>query len=379
MKIALVHDYLNEAGGAERVLKVLAEMYPEAPIYTAFVKRGTARVMFEDREIKESRVASVLKMGKMYSYMRFMLPYIWKSIDLSEYDLVITSCSGYIARGFRKGKNTRVIAYCHTPPKWLYGYETPTAAGKKWWGRAFMWVVAPWVRYFDFKSAWEVDKWIANSQEVAGRIKKFYRQKAIVVYPPVEVSNEKLENKNKKKVEREDYYLVVSRLTGGKGIEEAIKGAIKAKVQLKVVGERVPHIGNTIADRGRRGVEFLGRVSEEELGKLYRGAKGFIALAKDEDFGMTVVEAMAMGTPVLAYRGGGYRETVREKQETRNKKLETNSIQTGIFVEKTDARSIAAAISRMERTKWDREAIKEYAKKFGRKRFEREIRKIVGM
>ncbi len=185
MKIALVHDYLSEAGGAERVLRVLAEMYPKAPIYVALAKNGTAREMFKDRKIVESKWASILKIGRMYSYLRFLLPQIWKSVDLSEYDLVISSCSGYIARGFKVGEKTRVVAYCHTPPKWLYGYETPTGAANKWWGRWFNYVFGPPLRYFDYMSAQRVDTWVANSQEVAARIKKFYRREAQVVYPPV--------------------------------------------------------------------------------------------------------------------------------------------------------------------------------------------------
>lgn len=363
MRIALVHDYLNEAGGAERVLRVLAEMYPEAPIYTAYVKNGTAKKMFEDREVRESKWGWLLKRGRTYSYLRFALPWIWRSIDLSNYDLVITSCSGYIARGFGTGKKTTVVAYCHTPPRWLYGYETPTGAGTKWWGKIFMAVVGPWVRFFDYKAAGEVDIWIANSQEVARRIEKYYRKKATVVYPPVKVQGKKL------KVKRADYYLVVARLTGAKGIEEAIRGALKADVKLKIVGE---DLGKKYKNKRRvhgEQIEFLGRVNDEELAKLYAGAKGFIALAKDEDFGMTVVEAMAHGTPVLAYRGGGYKETVREKNQ--------EGLQTGVFVESTEPESVAEGIRKMEIITWDREAIEKQAGKFGRARFEKEMRRII--
>ena len=141
LKIALVHDYLSEAGGAERVLRVLSEMYPDAPIYTAFIKNGTAKAMFSDRVLKESAWGWLLKQGRLYSYLRFLLPLIWASVDLRAYDLVITSTSGgYIARGFKVREQARVVAYCHTPPKWLYGYETPTGAANKWWGKLFMFV-----------------------------------------------------------------------------------------------------------------------------------------------------------------------------------------------------------------------------------------------
>lgn len=367
MKIALVHDYLNEAGGAERVLRVLAEMYLTAPIYTAFAKNGTAKALLGDRMVIESKWGWLLKVGRTYSYGRFLLPWVWKSVDLTKYDLIITSCSGYIARGFRVRDDARVVAYCHTPPRWLYGYETPTGAQKKWWGAAFMWGMGPFMRYFDYQSAQRVNTWIANSNEVAGRIEKFYRKKATVVYPPCVIQETGI---RKQELGTKDYYLVVSRIVGGKGIEEAVKGAQKAGIKLKIVGENV---SNQYAVHSTRGVEYLGRVNDNELAKLYAGAKGFIALAHDEDFGMTVVEAMSYGTPVLAYNGGGYRETVID-----NNQSPSTNIQTGILINNTDALSVAAGIKKMEKTKWERERIIKWAKRFDRVQFEKGIRGIVG-
>lgn len=361
MKIALVHDYLREAGGAERVLRVLAEMYPGAPIYTAFARRGTARQMLADRKIVESKWAPLLKIGRLHSYLRFLLPSFWGGMDLSSYDLVITSSSGYIARGFGVGDKTRVIAYCHTPPKWLYGYETPTGAGALWWGQTFMWVVGPFLRYFDYKSAQRVDIWIANSQEVAARVAKFYRKRAIVVYPPVEVRARA--NSKQQLATREDYYLVVSRIVGAKGIGAAVEGARRAGVRLKVVGEMIGK--QQLAISKQEGVEYLGRVGDEELTGLYAHARGFIALARDEDFGMSVVEAMGQGTPVLALDSGGYKETVREGM-------------TGVLIGDTKPEAVAEGIALLARTKWDRVAIAKWARRFGRARFERSIRRIVG-
>lgn len=355
MKIALVHDYLIEAGGAERVLKVLSEMYPKAAIYTALAKNGTAKEIFEDREILESKWGWFLKLGRFYSYFRFLLPWVWRSIDLREYDIVITSCSGYIARGFKVKNSAKVIAYCHTPPRWLYGYDTPTGAQTKWWGQAFMWVVGPFMRYFDYQSAQRVDVWIANSIEVAGRIAKFYRKQALVVYPPIELQDFRSQKIDPSK---EDYYLMISRIVGGKGIKEASTAFKKLGIKLIIVGE-------VVDKKLGKEVESLGRVSEDELADLYSGAKGFVALSRDEDFGMTLVESMAHGTPVLAFNGGGYKETVRNGE-------------TGVLIEGTDTKSIKNGIERMEQIKWDREGIKKWASRFGRARFEKEIREIVG-
>jgi glycosyltransferase involved in cell wall biosynthesis len=353
MKVALVHDYLIEAGGAERVLFVLSQMYPEAPIYTALYKRGgSAYSIFKDRSIVESKWAPILKIGRLYSYLRFLIPWVWKSMDLSEYDLVITSCSGYIARGFKVKPGAKVIAYCHTPPRWLYGYDTPTGAQDKWWGRVFMWLVGPGLRYFDFKSAQRVDQWIANSKEVAKRIEKFYRKTSTVVYPPIEVV------KAGEKIKKGDYYLMISRIVGGKGLLQAVRAFKQLKIPLKVVGEVVDQkLGSQ--------VESLGRVSDLELAKLYSEARGFVALSKDEDFGMTVVESMMYGVPVLAYKGGGYLETVIPGK-------------TGVLVEEMSSLAIGAAIKQMEATKWDEKEIKQWAANFSREKFERKIQKVVG-
>jgi len=359
MKIALIHDYLIEAGGAERVLRVLSDMYPKAPIYTALAKNGTAKEMFEGRIIRESKGAWFLKIGHFYSYFRFLLPLIWGSMDLTEYDMVITSCSGYIARGFKVRPGTKVIAYCHTPPRWLYGYDTPTGAQSKWWGRAFMWVVGPFLRYFDFQSAQRVDVWIANSKEVAARIEKFYRKPSVVVYPPIEVdsSTPVRAGRSVGMTKRGDYYLMISRIVGGKGIEEASRAFRKLGINLKIVGEVVDtKLGSK--------VDCVGRVDDSQLAELYAHAKGFVALARDEDFGMTVVESMMFGTPVLAYNGGGYRETVM-------------SGETGIMISGTDTKTVGEGIKRMEETKWDKNEIKKWASNFSRGNFEKKIKRIV--
>lgn len=366
MRIALVHDYLLEAGGAERVLRVLSDMYPTASIYTALTKNGTAKAMFRDRKIVESKWAWFLKIGRFYSYFRFLLPWVWRSIDLTKYDLVITSCSGYIARGFKVRPEAKVVAYCHTPPRWLYGYDTPTGAQAKWWGKMFMWIVGPFMRYFDFQSAQRVDVWIANSKEVAGRIKKFYRKEASVVYPPIEIkyssnpviqSSSKLQENRKTGKPENLYYLMISRIVGGKGISEASQAFKKLGIKLKIVGEVVD------TKLGKQ-VDCVGRVSDSELGQLYSKAEGFVALSRDEDFGMTVVESMTYGTPVLAYNGGGYKETVVPGK-------------TGILIDGTDTKSVKAGIEKMQSTKWNREEIQKWASKFGRERFEKEIKEVI--
>src|SRR3989344_7628234 len=212
-KVALVHDYLKEFGGAERVLKTLSEMYPKAPIYTAFsVKGSTAQKEFIGREIHESWLAPLLKIGKLYSPLRFLTPLVWGTMDLSKYDLVITSCSWYITRGFKvgprnlpAGRQAKVVAYCHTPPRWLYGYDTSVGFTRYWPVKVYSAIVGHFVRMYDFATAQEIDHWIANSKNVAARIKKFYRKESAVIYPPVDVKRI-LNYESRIKGEKENYF-----------------------------------------------------------------------------------------------------------------------------------------------------------------------------
>ncbi len=237
MKIALVHDYIKEFGGAERVLRQLANIYPDAPIYTSFVKRNSVCANeFSDRRIIESKWGWLLKYFNLYSPLRFLAPLVWWSLDLRSYDLVITSCSSFFARGFRVKSNAVVIAYCHTPPRFLYGFETSINLQKYWIVRVYAVVVNHFLRLFDAWSAKRVDYWIANSENVKKRIWKFYRREAVVVYPPVRVNEIIKMSKGIKKI---DYFLIVSRLVGAKGIVEAALALEKLGYKLRISGESV--------------------------------------------------------------------------------------------------------------------------------------------
>lgn len=364
LKIAIVHDYIKEFGGAERVLKTLSDMYPEAPIYTAFcVKDSTAEKEFRGKKIVESWLAPLLKIWRLYSPLRFLAPIIWKSFDLSDYDLVITSCSWYITRGFRIGTNTKVIAYCHTPPRWLYGYETSVGFTKYWPVKIYAKIVGYFMRKYDYKTAQNIDYWIANSKNVAGRIKKFYGKNSTVIYPPIEVEKIKKATKGLKK---ENYLIVVSRLVGAKGLEETAVAMKHLGINLKIVGES--HGFADVEDKLKKlsggNIEMMGRVSDEKMYELLGKARGFIALAQDEDFGMTLVEAQAAGIPVLAYNGGGYKESVIEGK-------------TGMFVNSTDEKELETGIKKLLSTKWNKEEIIRNSERFSVARFEKEIIQFV--
>lgn len=360
MKIALVHDYIGEFGGAERVLAALSDMWPDAPIYTAFTRPGDAYERFKHKDIRVSWAHFIpLFATKLHSPLRFLAPFIWNSFDFSEFDVIVGSSSWYVTKGFRNKGKAVEICYCHTPPRWLYGYPTSIEwqryAIVRWYAK----IVGFFMRQYDWRAASRVDFFIANSQNTAARIAKFYRRNATVIYPPVHIQQAPT-------VPREDYYLVVSRIVGGKGLDLAIGAAKKMGVRLKIAGAPSGYATELqkLIDAAGKTVEFLGYVSDDELSRLYAGARGFLALASDEDFGITPVEAMAAGTPVIAFRGGGYTESVIEGK-------------TGIFFDEPTVSSLANAIKKFETMRFSQEECRKYAQTFSVDRFKKQMRQFV--
>jgi glycosyltransferase involved in cell wall biosynthesis len=360
MKVAIVHDYIKEYGGAERVLEALCDVYPDAPIYTAFVdKNSSAYEHFKNRKIHATWFGYIPFASKLASPLRFLTPLIWGSLNLSKYDVVISSASWYVTKGFKKDKDKFVeFCYCHTPPRWLYGYATSVNYKKYAIVRVYAAVVSHFMRLYDFKHAQKVDYFIANSLETQKRIEKFYRRDSKVIYPPVTLP--KIENAKK-----ENYYFMVSRIVGAKGLELAVDAAVKSGFKLKIAGSQAGYYSdNKLREKSKGKVEFLGQVTDEELAELYASAKGFLALSKDEDFGITPVEAMLSGTPVVAFNGGGYKESVINGK-------------TGILFDDYSVKGLTDAIKRFEKTKFEHAEISKYAQKFSRERFEKEIRDFV--
>jgi glycosyltransferase involved in cell wall biosynthesis len=299
--------------------------------------------------------------------LRFLTPLIWGSFNLSQYDLVVSSSSWYIAKGFKK-KNDRFkeICYCHTPPRWLYGYSTSVNFQKYWLVKVYALIIGHFLRLYDFKQAQKVDYFIANSKEVQSRIKKFYRRNATVIYPPVSLplSNPKSEIRNPKS--ENDYYFIVSRIVGAKGLDLAVDAALKMGFKLKIAGSPAGYYfeHDKLVKKSQNKVEFLGQVSDEELVKLYKGAKGFLALSQDEDFGITPVESMLCGTPVIAFNGGGYKETVIDGK-------------TGVLFNDYSVDGLIKAVKKFESLKFSSADCITQAEKFSKERFKKEIKEFI--
>ncbi len=363
MKIALVHDYLGDFGGAERVLKALSEIYPKAPIYAIFFKKNSPCWReFKDKKVIQSWFSYLPFCDRLISPLRFLIPFIWASFDFSNYDLVITSASWAITKGMPNAKLE--ICYIHTPPRYLYGYDTSRNWEGKWYSgiiKAYALIVNHFIRMYDFTKAQKPDFIIANSLNVARRVEKFYRRKVDkVVYPPVEV--EKFQPKNSKyNIQNTTYYLSGGRLVSAKNFDLIIKACRKAKVNLKIYGDGI--LRPELEKLAGKEIEFLGRVNDEKLISLYQNAKAFIIAQKDEDFGITPVEAMAAGTPVIAFRGGGYTETVTDK--------------TGVFFDELTVDSLVKAIKKFEKKKFCKKDLLACAQKFSKERFRKQMTSFI--
>ncbi len=364
MRVALVHDYIKEYGGAEKVLEVLHEIYPDATVFTTIYLPkylGPHKDSFKNWNIKTSWLQLLPFKAKLISPMRLVTPFVFRSFDFSGFDVVIVSATGaYNPNGIRKGKAIQ-ICYCHTPPRYLYGYAT----AREWKKNKVFLVLGTLanhiLRLVDFQSNQGVDYFIANSEEVRGRIKKFYRKEATVIYPPVELFNDKQSTSKKK-----EYYLAGSRLARPKHVDLIVKLAKKYKLPLKVFGNAFAGYGEELKAlaENSNNIEFLGEVTDSEKYELMRNAKAYINASEDEDFGITPVEAMGQGTPVIAYRSGGVKETVIDGK-------------TGIFFDELTVESLKTALEKFEKTKISSEECIKRAEKFSKERFTKEIKTFV--
>ncbi|PIR59931.1 MAG: glycosyl transferase [Candidatus Pacebacteria bacterium CG10_big_fil_rev_8_21_14_0_10_44_54] len=358
-KIALVHDYLREYGGAERVLEALHEMYPEAPLYTAFVDQkqlGIHWQRFATWDIKTTWIMKIPGYKWLYSPLRIWAPNYFSSLDLSEYDVVISSSNAYFAKAVRV-PNGKHICYCHTPARSLYGYTTMSNWRSNPIIRLIGTLINHYLRVVDYYVAQKVGYFIANSQETAQRITKFYRRKSHIIYPPVHIPDKSPSSK----VAR-SYYLYVNRLALAKHPELAVRVCTKHKLSLKVVGTGKMLVG--LRKIAGPTVQFCGAVSDVQLSKLYGGAKALLYPVEDEDFGIVPVEAMAHGVPVIAHNSGGPCETVV-------------SGKTGILFENLTESDLWQAIQEVDKMSFDVTYLYRYAQQFSLAEFKKNMRAFV--
>lgn len=382
LRVAIVHDYLREFGGAERVLVALHELFPDAPLYTAFVDRqalGPHWARFADWDIHESWLTRIPGYKKWYSPLRIWAPSYFRAFDFSEFDVVISSSNAYFAKAVQVHAPAVHVCYCHTPARSLYGYATThTLHGS----RALKMVGALMnhvLRIQDVKIAQDVDVFVANSKETQRRIAKFYRRGSIVVPPPVgwtEPSQEKSVVKSAAEQPKppanvaakpptnapRSYYLYVNRLEYAKHPELAVAACTELGLPLVVVGRG--SLEAKLKAMAGPTVQFVGAVDDAELQQWYAGADALLYPVEDEDFGIVPVEAMQAGVPVIAHRSGGPMETITEGV-------------SGCFFEELSVAGLKQAIHTAADQRWSRSAIRQSVRQFAPEAFQRSMLKVV--
>lgn len=356
LKIAIVHDYLNQMGGAERVVAVLHKMFPEAPIYTTIVDRNKLLPELQDAVIHTTwmqRIPGILNKFKLYFWL---YPLSIRSINVKSYDLILSSSSAY-AKGVRKGRQSLHVCYCYTPMRFVWDFDTymESIQVPRLVKRIAKWLIYPLKRW-DKNNSEHVDRLIAISTIVKERIRQCYGVNAPIIFPPVEVSRFSV-----KEGVPEDYFLVVSRLVSYKKIDLAIEACTQSGKRLIVIGDgpdrkRLEQLaGDTIT--------FLGRKSDEDVVRYMQNCKALI-FPGIEDFGITPLEANACGRPIIAYFGGGALDTIIAEQ-------------TGLYFEEQSINSLVNTINRFDQYDWDPQYIRQHAEQFSEHVFIERMQSII--
>jgi glycosyltransferase involved in cell wall biosynthesis len=298
MKVAIVHDSLHNYGDAERLLVVLHRLYPNAPVYSAFVdypSLGAAAAQFEDWEIRTTWAQRIPMISQYYHRVRPLLPYFWETLDLSEYDLVISSSGDYLSKSVLTRSETLHICYCHTPPRALWE-PSGNRSRSSWYD---IWADSR-LRQYDTGAAQRVDRFITNSVAVARRIRKVYRRAAEVIPPPVKIHGDGQPGNQ--------YYLYVGDLQPQRQVDRLVQACTRLDRPLWVVG--TGSVAPALRQAAGATIRFLDNVLTAEMSAIYANAKALIVPQTDADFSFAAVEAMGFGVPVIAYEHCGINEIV---------------------------------------------------------------------
>jgi glycosyltransferase involved in cell wall biosynthesis len=355
MKLAIVHDYLNQYGGAERVLEVLHELFPDAPIYTSIYDAPTMPPAYRQWEIHTSfmqRLPGVMRHHQ--SFLPFY-PLAFEGFDLSQYDVVLSNSSAW-CKGVLTPPTTLHLCYCLTPMRWVWNYREYVQRER--FGRPVRMVLPMmmnWLRTWDRVSADGVDQYATISRAVAARVGKYYRRESTVIYPPVETSSFTVSE------EHDDYFLVVSRLIPYKRIDLVVEAFNKLGLPLVIVGDGRDRAA--LQSRAKPNIHFTGKLPDAEVRRYYSRCRAFL-FPGEEDFGITPVEAQACGRPVIAYAGGGALDTVIDGV-------------TGRLFRPQTAEALAEVVASFDDADYDPAAIRRHAEQFDTACFKRDLLKWI--
>ena len=362
MKIAIVHEWFTTYAGSERCIESFTNLYPDADIYVLFnfLNKEDLNIITKGKIPRTSFIQKLPFAKKKARKYLALFPLAVEQFDLSEYDLIISS-SHAVAKGALTNSNQLHICYSHTPIRYAwdlthqYLKESNLTSGLK---GIIAKAILHYIRMWDISSAYRPDFYIANSNYIATRIKRIYNREATVINPPVDTSRFEFSDK------KENYYLTAARFVPYKRVDIIAEAfSLMPDKKLIIVGEGQDE--EKVKAKAGKNVEFVGYQTGERLKDLFKKAKAFV-FAAEEDFGITVVEAMACGTPVIAFNKGGTAETVIDGVN-------------GIHFNEQNAQSIKSAVEKFESKKGDFNyaSIAEYAKQFDRKVFETKIKNFI--
>lgn len=354
LRVAIVHDYLNQPGGAEKVVEVLAEMFPHAPIYTSVYDADAMPGFWRARDIRTTFMQRLSPRLSVAKALFPLYPAAFESLDLRSYDLVLSSTTAF-AKGVITRPETCHICYCNNPTRFLWmPHEYLAHARLPTLVRAIIpWLATP-LRVWDYAAAQRVDYFVAGSQNAARRIAKWYRRESEVIPPPIDVTSYCVSS------QIDDYFLVVARLQPYKRIDLAVEACSRLGLPLRVVGDG-PDRQRLQALAGPQ-VSFLGRLPDQQVREQLARCRALL-WPGEEDFGLVPLEAQASGRPVIAYRGGGVLETVIEGE-------------TAVFFRQPTVDSLMAVLEAFQ-DDFDPAALRRQAEKFDRPIFVRRLAETV--
>lgn len=356
MKVVLLHDWLTGFRGGERVLEALCEMFPDAPLYTLIHKKGSVPKCIENRKV----VTSFLdKVPGIYKHYRKFLPFFPLAVEMmkieEDADLVISS-SHCVIKGLKKPTGSKHLCYIHSPMRYLYDqYDSYFGPDAPLIQRLGMKLCRGYLTSWDMRSNENVDQFIANSDFVRQRIQKYYKREALVVHPFVD-----LDDFQKEPAVKEDFYLMVTAFAPNKRVDLAVKAFNELGLKLKIIGsgQQEEYLKSLACDN----VEFLGNLSRQEVVDYFYRAKAFI-FPGVEDFGITPLESLASGTPVIAFQKGGVLETLNDE--------------VAVFFQEASLDSLKDAILRYEEKTFSKEALVKRSLDFSKESFKKNIEQYV--
>jgi glycosyltransferase involved in cell wall biosynthesis len=358
MRVALVHDWLTGMRGGEKVLDVLCEIYPSADLFTLLHVRGSVSPRIESRRVHTSFVQYLPLSGTRYRWYLPLFPAAIEQFDLDRFDLVISS-SHCAAKAVIPRGSARHISYCHSPMRYAWdqfgSYFGPDRVGpfaSRWVYRPVLARLARW----DAATAGRVDRFLANSHYVAGRIRRYYNRQATTVYPPADTAFYQ-----PAPAPAASHFLIVSALVPYKRLEVAMEACARVGARLRIVGDGPGR--DELERRAGAHVEFVGRATDEQIRDEYRQAAALL-LPGEEDFGIVPVEAQACGRPVVALGRGGALETVVDGE-------------TGVLVPEATVEAFAAGLERAARLSFDPATIRSHALRFSRERHVEQMTAVI--